>query len=449
MSASVRTPWAHRTDAGRATDSVEDVEPPSSPSVPAGTDDEVRAAALGRARRRATGLLVAVGVGFLLAQALLPDGGWAGFVVAALEAGLVGGLADWFAVVALFRHPLGVPIPHTAVIPRSKDGLGQNLGGFVRDNFLGGERVAERLADPERLGRLGAWLSRPANADRVAVELLRVAATVAAAVDRDALVPQVAAGARRRLRQLPVSRLAGASLESSVRRHAHVTLVTAVLEGTLSTIRDNRAVLRRRLGEQSPSWVPPMVDDLVFDRAHAVASTFLAQVAADPDHELRAALDAQLLQITEQMQHDEGVAARVGDAVQEAVDQQLVERWVDAAWTEVRNALDHAGDPTHADGSLRAMVREALVGLGGRLAPGADLHDRTLTLLAAVAPHVAHVGQREVAGLVEATVAGWDAEDTSRRLELWLGRDLQFVRVNGTVVGALVGVVLHAVTLVL
>lgn len=435
-----------RADSG---DSVALVDTPNTPSVEPGTDDAVRAAALRRARRRATGLLVVVGVGFLVAQRVLPDEGAAGFLVAALEAGLVGGLADWFAVVALFRHPLGIPIPHTAVIPRSKDGLGQNLGGFVRDNFLGDERVAERLADPERLGRLGGWLARPANADRIAVELLRVAATVAAAVDREALVPQVAAGARRRLRQLPVSRLAGASLESSVRRDAHVALVTAVLEGTLATIRDNRAVLRRRLGEQSPSWVPPVVDDLVFERAHAVASTFLAQVAADPEHELRAALDDQLLRITEQMQHDEEVADRVADAVQEAVDQALVERWVDAAWDEVRSVLDHAGDPEHGDGSLRALVRDALVGLGGRLAPGADLHERTLTLLAAVAPHVAHVGQREVAGLVEATVAGWDAEDTSRRLELWLGRDLQFVRVNGTVVGALVGVVLHAVTGVL
>ena len=386
-----------------------------------------------------------VAVAFLASFAL-PDGTATGYLRAALEAGLVGGLADWFAVVALFRHPLGVPIPHTAVIPQSKDGLGQNLAAFVELNFLDEDQVRDRLADPAHVERLGAWLEQPANADRVAARAIAVAATVMDAVDEDAAVERIVAGVRRRLATLEVSRLAGESLESAIRGHRHAALVSATIEGLRDTVSRNRLPLRRRLGEQSPAWVPPLVDDLVFDRAEHVVGTFLRQLAENEDHELRAALDAQLLSITDRLQHDPDVAERVDRAVDEVLTDDLLRDWIGGWWREVHAQLDAAAE----DATLRRLATRALVELGGRLRdPDGELHDRVVTILGNVAPQVADAGRQEVGSMIEATIDRWDAQDTSRRLELWMGRDLQFVRINGTVVGALVGLGLHAASAVL
>lgn len=408
-----------------------------------------QAAALTRARWRATGLLALVTVGFL-ATFWVPDAAWVPWARAAFEAGMVGGLADWFAVVALFRHPLGLPIPHTAVIPESKEGLGQNLSTFVEDNFLAGGQVEQRLADPAHVERLGHWLAVPDNADRVATHAVRVVATVVDAIDRDVATERIAAGVRRRLDTLDVAPLAGQSLEQTVRERRHAALVSATVEGLRDTVVRNRVSLRRRLGEQSPSWVPEVVDDLVFDRAEQVVRTFLGQIAADEDHELRAALDAQLLELTRRLQHDDDVGERVDRAVQQVVTDDLLRRWVGDWWDQVRARLDAAADADSTDDGLRRLMVRALVSLGTRLQDrDAELHDRVVAVLAATAPRLAEIGQRELGGMIEATVDRWDAEDTSRRLELWLGRDLQWVRINGTVVGALVGLALHALTRVL
>lgn len=427
--------------------------PSSASSAPAGAasaSEVEQSAALTRARWRATGLLVVVTAGFLATFLLDGSAGWVGWVRAALEAGMVGGLADWFAVVALFRHPLGLPIPHTAVIPESKDGLGANLSTFVEDNFLAGGQVEERLADPAHVERLGRWLAAPDNADRVATHAVRVVATVVDAVDRDAATERIAAGVRRRLATLEVAPLAGQSLEAAIREHRHAALVTATVEGLRDTVARNRVSLRRRLGEQSPAWVPDLVDDLVFDRAEHVVRTFLAQLAADEDHELRATLDAQLLELTHRLQHDDDVQARIDQAVEQVVTDDLLRRWIGDWWDQVQERLDAAADPARADDGLRRLVTEALASLGARLQdPDAVLHDRVVAVLVATAPQLAEVGQRELGGLIEATVDRWDAEDTSRRLELWLGRDLQWVRINGTVVGALVGLALHGLARVL
>lgn len=415
-----------------------------STTVATSADEVEQARALQRARRRATGLLGAVALAFVASFAL-PETTLTGYVRAALEAGLVGGLADWFAVVALFRHPLGIPIPHTAVIPNSKDGLGANLATFVEHNFLAGDQVSQRVADPDHVERLGDWLAQPANADRVATHAVAVAAAVMDAVDDEAAVERIVANVRTRLATLEVSQLAGRSLEAAIRERRHAALVTSTIEGLRDAVARNRGPLRRRLGEQSPAWVPDLVDDLVFDRAEQVMRTFLVQLARNEDHELRAALDEQLLAITDRLQHDEDVAARVDRAVENVVTDDLLREWVGGWWREVHEQLRVAAHADAGDATLRRLATEALVELGGRLRdPATDLHDKVVRVLAEVAPRLAAAGQREVGSLIEATVERWDAQDTSRRLELWMGRDLQFVRINGTVVGALVGVVLHA-----
>jgi uncharacterized membrane-anchored protein YjiN (DUF445 family) len=420
-------------------------------------DDGARAGALRAARLRATGLLVVVAALFLGSLAL-PDSTGAGYLTAALEAGLVGGLADWFAVVALFRHPLGLPIPHTAVVPRSKDGFGRNLGRFVGDNFLASERVAAELADPARVGRVGAWLAVPANARRVAAGGLGVVAALARTVDRDLVVAEATTVARRRLADLPAAELTGRAVDGALTRGTHVAVVTAVVEGVLAGVEANRATLRRELGRHSPAWVPAALDDLVFDRANDVVTAVLRDVVARPDHPLRRVVDEQLALLAGRLRSDDDLAGRVDDAVDTALSEALVARWVGAAWDSVVAALERSGSvpgtppgtalvpAADGDDDLLRVASDALRGFGAGLAPGAVHHDRVVAVLAAAAPGVAEVAGREVVGLVTRTVDAWDPDDTATRLELWLGPELQWVRVNGTLVGAGVGLVLHAVT---
>lgn len=400
---------------------------------------------LRRSRRRATGLLAAVAVGFVASFAL-PDTTATGYLRAALEAGLVGGLADWFAVVALFRHPLGIPIPHTAVIPRSKDGLGANLANFVRDNFLASGEVRDRIADPVHVERLGSWLRVPANADRVALQVVRLGAAVAAAVDEDEVVDHVAVAARRRLAALPLARVAGVSLEHAVEERRHDALVAGAIDGVVDALGTHRTSLRRRLAQQAPSWVPGAVNDLVFARAEDVARTFLRQLAADPDHELRRALDDQLQGVARRLQEGGVLAERVDAAGQDLIDEEQLRRAVTGWWRELRSALDAAADPAAQEAGIRTAVAGGLIDAGRRLADGGELHDQVLAVLESIAPTIAETGQAEIEDLITATVDRWDAEDTSRRLELWLGSDLQFVRINGTLVGAAVGIVLHSLS---
>ena len=405
-------------------------------------------ARLVRARRNATALLVLVALAFV-ASAFLPDTTAVGYLRAALEAGLVGGLADWFAVVALFRHPLGIPIPHTAVIPRSKDGLGQNLATFVEGNFLAEDQVRERVADPAHLDRVATWLTDPGNADRLVTRGAMVLDAVLDALDEDDIVDRAAASVRERLRTLPTARLLGEGFEGAVLDGRHDPLVTAALEGVIATMVTNRATLRARLGEQSPGWVPPVVDDLVFDQAELVVRRFLQQMAADTEHDLRRALDTQLLTLTKRLRTEEATQARVDELVQEVVTDELLREWIGRWWADVRRLVHLAAREGAAGARLRAPLADAVVGLGRRLSHDHDWRQRAQQLLEAVAAPAASIGQREVGGMIQSTVDRWDAEDTSRRLELWLGRDLQFVRINGTVVGALVGVVLHTITQIL
>lgn len=388
--------------------------------------------------------MVVVAIGFI-ATLGIADEGAGGFLHAALEAGLVGGLADWFAVVALFRHPLGVPIPHTAVIPRSKAGLGQNLASFVRDNFLQAEQVEQRLADPAHLDRLAAWLRDEGNADRTARRLAGIAGDALDGADEDAVVDRVAQEVRSRFDQLALARLAGEALEEAIEERRHQDLVDAAVEGLRAAVIRNRGPLRRRLGQESPSWVPPFLDDLVFDRADEVVRRFLGQVADNREHDVRRIIDEQLVVLATKLQTDPRLAERVQQAAADVIDDEDLRGWIRSLWEELRTGLAQAASDDPDGGQVRVFAIASITDLGRRLAEDEALRGRILDVLRSASPRIAETGQAEVAGIIASTIDRWDVEETSQRLETWMGPDLQFVRINGTVVGALVGLVLHGV----
>lgn len=407
-------------------------------------DDPARAQDLARMKRLATGLFVLAAVVFLGCVLLGEEAGaWVGYVRATAEASMVGALADWFAVTALFRHPLRLPIPHTAIIPRKKDQIGESLGAFVQENFLTRAVVAEKLATIDVPGRLGAFLSAPGRAERLGGDAATALTGLTQLLKDDDVQPAVAALVERKLHDTPAAPALARVLELVVDGDRHQEVLSAAMRLMARFLDENRLVFRAQLGDASPAWVPDWVDDRVFDRAFAGVHHFLAEVAADPRHELRRAYDARLRTYVHALRTDPAAAARVEEFKLEVLAHPAVRDWSGSLWTTAKDAvLSAAADPTSP---LRARVTALILDGARLLRTDPTVRDLVQRHSGQVAGYVAERFSGDLADLVSSTVARWDTEETSRRIELQVGRDLQWIRVNGTVVGGLAGLVIYTV----
>jgi uncharacterized membrane-anchored protein YjiN (DUF445 family) len=407
-------------------------------------DDPERALDLARMKRLATGLFLVAAAVFLFCVLLGDDAGaWVGYVRATAEASMVGALADWFAVTALFRHPLRLPIPHTAIIPRKKDQIGASLGTFVQENFLTRAVVEEKLTTIDVPGRLGGFLAAPGRAERLAGDASAVITALTELLRDEDLEPAVAAIVDRKLHETPAAPVLARVLELVVEGDRHQEVLSAALRLLARFLQENRVVFRAQLGDASPAWVPDWVDDKVFDRVFAGLQQFLAEVGADPRHELRRSYDARLRVYVHALRTDPDTAARVEKLKTELLEHPAVRTWSGSLWTNAKNAvLKAAADP---DSELRTRV----AGMIRQLAESLQ-HDPTLRELVqrhahSIAGYLVERFSGDLADLVTSTVQRWDTDETSRRIELQVGRDLQWIRVNGTVVGGLAGLVIYTV----
>lgn len=409
-------------------------------------DSTTRVRDLRRMKALATGFLVAATVVFLLARWWEVNGGpaWIGYVGAAAEAGMVGALADWFAVTALFRRPLGLPIPHTAIIPSKKDVLGDSLGEFVGENFLSEAVVRDKLTRVEVASRLGAWIGQPGNADRVTAELAMAARGIVTVLRDDAVQEVIEQVLVRRLMERPIGPPLGTVLEGVLADGAHHRLVDLVCDRAYDWVTANHDMVLRVVHDRSPSWSPRFVDDLIADRVYLEVQNFAYAVKTDPEHPLRKAVDTFLADFATDLQRDPDTIERAERIKHQIVAHQEVQRFIGQAWGTVKGLiLDAAADPSSA---LRTRVRDGLLGFGTRLHTDPELRSKIDGWLADAAAYVVRHYAREITTLITDTVARWDAEETSRKVELQVGRDLQFIRINGTVVGSLAGLAIYAVS---
>ncbi|WP_348691893.1 DUF445 domain-containing protein [uncultured Nocardioides sp.] len=404
--------------------------------------DVRRAHALRRMRAVALGLLLLAALVFVLTHDR--DGFW-GFVNAGAEASMVGAIADWFAVTALFRHPLGLPIPHTALIPRRKDELGRGLEEFVGENFLSEEVVRERVLGARVSSRVGDWLVEPDNSRRVAEEAAEVVGVALSKVRdehvrslvEDALVP--------RFREEPISPLLGNLLAESMRDDLHHGLVDLALEELHGWLVDNPDTVTEVIGERAPWWAPPSINDRVTSRIHLELVRWVADIRDQPRHRARAALDSMLRQLAEDLQHDEGTMARTEALKERLLDRPQVIATAISLWEALRHALtDSLDDP---EGAVRLRMRTELERFARRLVDEPALRERLDGLAAdAVVFAVERYGS-ELTQVITHTIERWDGREAAERIELHVGRDLQFIRINGTIVGGLVGVLIHTVSI--
>jgi len=397
----------------------------------------------------ALSFLLGATVIFLLTTWAQAEGwpGWVGYVRAAAEAGMVGALADWFAVTALFRHPLGLKIPHTAIIPNKKNVLGNSLGEFVGTNFLAESVVRDKLRRVETSRRVGEWLAKPENAERVTAELatvVRGAVTVLRDEDVQAVMEQ--AVVKRVLDQQwgpPLGKL----LQQVLTDGAHYRLVDLVVDRAYEWVRDNHETVLRVVSERAPSWSPRFVDAMLADKVYGEVLSFAWAVKTDVNHPMRLALDRFLVEFAGDLQKDPDTMARAEAVKQQLVEHPEVRKVIDSAWTTAKEMLLNAAEDPSSE--LRRRVSTGLASLGERLQSDPALAAKVDGWVEGSAAYVVTNYSREITTIITDTVERWDAEETSRKIELQVGRDLQFIRINGTVVGALAGLVIYTVAQVL
>ena len=394
----------------------------------------------------ATMLLVVAAVVYFIARAN-QDGGapWIGFVRATAEAAMVGAFADWFAVTALFKHPLGLPIPHTAIIPKRKDDIGEGLGEFVQSNFLTGEVVAEKLQGVQMSKRLGLWLRERANAESTVSEVAVVVAAISDVLsDDDDVRLMVDSLVRDRLGRVPVAPILGRVIDAGMDGEHHHELYNTVLKASANFLDDNRTTFRRRLTNESPWWVPEPIDDRIFDKIYNAIMTFLREVDANPQHHIKRDIDFRSREFAERLRSDERLIEQGEQLKQELLDHPEFQEWTKDLWSSLQRGF---GDATRdADSDVRRRITDAIVTLAERLVEDPELQAKVDHWLESIVVYLAEAGRGEIGNLIANTVEGWDPNDTADRIELQVGRDLQFIRINGTLVGGLAGFVIHAIS---
>ncbi|WNI19614.1 DUF445 domain-containing protein [Streptomyces sp. ITFR-21] len=416
---------------------------PADPPGEVADADAVRRRGVRRMKGIATGFLAVATVVYVLAK-WLGSGGWAGYVAAAAEAGMVGALADWFAVTALFRHPLGVPIPHTAIIKTKKDALGESLGDFVGENFLSAAVVRTRLRAVGIGSRLGGWLAEPANAGRVteqAAAALRGVLTVLRDADVQAVVGEAVT---RRAEAQEVGPGLGTMLERVVADGGHRRMVDLVCVRARDWLVEHGDSVMSAVQDGAPGWTPRFVDRKVGERVYKELLRFVTEMRDSPEHPARGAVDRFLGDFATELQTDPDTRERVERLKKDLLERPEVQELIASVWGAVRGMVVAAAEDEQSE--LRRRTRASLLSLGARLATDEGLRAKMDSWLEDAATYVVTTYRDEITSLISDTVAGWDADQTSEKIEAHVGRDLQFIRINGTVVGALAGLVIYTVS---
>ncbi|WP_410870961.1 DUF445 domain-containing protein [Nocardia sp. A7] len=411
------------------------------------TDEAGKKRDLFKMKALATSFLLVASVIYLLCRWLESRGGggeWVGYVRAASEAGMVGALADWFAVTALFKHPLGLPIPHTAIIRKKKDQLGESLGAFVGTNFLAPDVVSTRLEAAQISLRVGRWMADPGHAARVAQESATILTAVVNTL-RDEDVEEI-------IDNTIVKRIAeplwgpplGRVLSEMIADNRQRPLIDLLAERAHQWALGSQDTIDRIVVRDAPQWAPKFVNTLLSERIYRELVEFTWKVRSDPDHELRRAADRFLQDFADDLQNDDAMIAKAEKVKAEIMGREQITGMAEATWRAAKRLiLESADDP---DSTLRRKVAENVQQLGERFRDDAAMRGKVDGWIDRGARYLVGNYSAEITTLVTDTVARWDADEASRKIELQVGRDLQFIRINGTVVGSLAGLAIYTIS---
>lgn len=417
--------------------------PPQLAPVPDEVDRQRR---LDQMKRRATGLLVIATAIYIVTRLLEPRYSWLGFLRAMAEAAMIGGLADWFAVTALFRHPMGIPIPHTAIIPARKDRVARTLGAFVQHNFLTREVIQARLSGVQVGERIARWIATPENARTIARQTASALAAGAQVLKDDDVQELIDHTLEERIRRARIAPIAGKLLSVVTEDNRHQELLNEAIILISRSVEQNHDLIRDRVQRESPWWVPTAVDDKIFEKIVRSIERTLGEIRDDPQHPLRERFDTALRTFIDNLQNSPETVARAEALKAELLDAEAVRRFSASLWVDAKAALVRFAENAEATSKEGGTIERALTSFGEAVLADPALMRRVDEFVIDIAAQMVERYQREIAELITHTVQNWDAEATTRRIELAIGRDLQYIRINGTLVGALAGLLIYSIS---
>ncbi len=382
----------------------------------------------------ATGMLVAAAVLFVVTSLLREAYPGLGVVRAFAEAAVIGGLADWFAVAALFRHPLGLPIPHTAIVPKRKDEIGRALARFVSEHFLVREAVEARLMRVDLAERLGQWLEREANARQLGRDLTVMLDWLMRAVDSAELRDSLNRGMQNAFAKVPVNRTLATLIDVLASGNHAEALIDQLVQFGREQLEHNRDTIHERIKQRSPWWMPRFVDQEIYDQLIGEFERILNEIGEDPAHPARVDFNARLASLAHALRTDAAMLER-GEALRdEFVRHPAVQDFLDGLWSRVRELLSDS-----FSGGFEREVRA----VGRTILDDPEVRSRLDRWMREFVIYIVENYRTQISEIISGTIAQWDPSATARRIELHIGRDLQFIRINGTLVGGLVGVLIY------
>jgi uncharacterized membrane-anchored protein YjiN (DUF445 family) len=412
-------------------------------TLPPLPDEELKRRRLDAMKRWALALLVLAAIVFLIATLLQSEYPWLGYVRATAEAAMVGAVADWFAVTALFRHPLGIPIPHTAIIPTRKERIGRSLGNFVQTNFLSPAVISARLKSADVARRLAGWLADPVNGDAVGRHVAAAMGGILQVLRDEEVQEMIEESLIARIRSTQVAPLTGRMLSVVTAENRHQELFDSAIRLLQRGVDENRDLIRDRIGRETPWWVPQAVDEQIYRRIAGGIEKTLEEVASDPAHPMRERFNEAVAEFVERLQRSPEMIARGETLKEELLAHPSVREYSAGLWADIKGSLlRNSADP---DSSFRRRVGHAATRFGASLHEDEELLAKVNGWVEQAVLYLVGQYRHEAAALIESTVAAWDPQDTTRKIELQIGRDLQFIRINGTLVGGLVGLLIYVV----
>lgn len=392
-------------------------------------------------RTLATGLLVFMLLVFLATSMAQPHWPWLAYPRAFAEAGMIGACADWFAVVALFRHPLGIPIPHTAIVPQSKQRIAVALGRFIANNFLSPRVVGDRIRDVDIAGWAAQWIERPSHARSAAqrtVSAVHQAMQTTPSADLNAFLTR---RTRQGIAAIPAAPLASRVLALLWAHGNAQALVERLINSASVALANNKETIRKKVSQRSYRFVPKWVDGMVADRVISGVSQTLDEMR-EPDHPWRVELKAEIERLIDRLATDPEYLAKGEELKQQMLDNPAVIGQIDAMWHAIEVRLNSAA----TSAAIADAIETALMSVAARVRDDAEMRDRINRWLRVAALRAVASRRQEIAAFIRKVVENWDTETLIMRIELQVGRDLQFIRINGTVVGGLVGLLIFSVS---
>jgi uncharacterized membrane-anchored protein YjiN (DUF445 family) len=409
------------------------------------SDDQQRIIDLRRMQRLATGLLVAAGVLFVLTSIFRDVAPWVPFVRAFAEAAMVGAFADWFAVTALFRHPLGIPIPHTAIIPNRKSQIAVGFGRFIEHNFLDPDQITTRIRSQNLVKRLAKWLRSPERANQIADAVTEIIRGILNVIDDDEVSRALSRGLNQRLetiRAAPlVGRFLGILLAGDRQRDALVQLINLLAE----VIATNENEIRRRIARELPPWVPRIVDRRIYERLLEGVQRLLDELRGNPDHPVYHQFAGLIDRWIVDLQFDPQMQQQINGLKHELINHPVAQELVRMSWRDLKLTL--LEQSVTSSSSLRRSIVVAVERFADVIEDNNEWYEKIENWMTAVVVALVSRYRHVIGEFVTQVVNSWDTQMTTRKIELQFGRDLQFIRINGTIVGGLVGLIIHSVSL--